>query len=180
MQKVPQWVRSIPPEIGAYLAGFADGEGSFNASLRRRPDHVRGWQFILTFNVSQKERHILEYYQTYLRCGRIQTRPDGVSMYVVTDYQLLQERIIPFFERFRFHSQKKQRAFSLFRTMTTAMNRGEHLTEDGFRRLVELREQLNRGKGRKRKYGVQDVFLPSEESSETTRRTLSPEMKKKR
>ena len=31
-------VREIPPNIGYYLAGFTDGEGSFNVSFRPRDD----------------------------------------------------------------------------------------------------------------------------------------------
>ena len=29
------WLKQIPEKIGWYLAGFSDGEGSFNVSLRK-------------------------------------------------------------------------------------------------------------------------------------------------
>ena len=39
-QERPQeeWLNKIPDELGYYLAGFVDGEGSFNVSLRQKSD----------------------------------------------------------------------------------------------------------------------------------------------
>ncbi|MBI3120238.1 MAG: LAGLIDADG family homing endonuclease, partial [Candidatus Kerfeldbacteria bacterium] len=71
-----QWLKTIPQDKGYYFAGFADGEGSFNVSLRKRDDHHIGWQVVLTFNVSQKESYILSQFKKLLGCGRLQTRPD--------------------------------------------------------------------------------------------------------
>ena len=48
----------------------------------------------------------------------------------------------------------------------------EHLNRQGFKKVLELREILNEGKGRKRKYNLSDV-ITVEESSETTRKTDS-------
>ena len=48
-------VKTIPPRIGFYLAGFADGEGSFNVSFRPRNDYSLPWKISLCFNISQKD-----------------------------------------------------------------------------------------------------------------------------
>ena len=52
------------------------------------------------------------------------------------------------------------------------MHAGEHCNHEGFQKILELREKLNPGIGRKRKYTLQDV-ITSEVSSETTRKTVS-------
>ena len=52
------------------------------------------------------------------------------------------------------------------------MHAGEHNTKEGFRKVLELREKLNPGIGRKRKYTLSNV-VTSEESSETIRKTFS-------
>lgn len=156
MVKSSTWLEQIPPSIGQYLAGFADGEGSFNVSLRQRDDHAMGWQVVLTFNVSQKERHILAYYKRYLGCGRFQVRPDGIYYYVVSNPRSVFERIIPFFERFRFLSQRKQRNFAIFKQIASAVAQHQHLTSEGLQKIVALRETLNEGRGRKRKYTMSD------------------------
>jgi hypothetical protein len=45
-------VHEIPPDIGYYLAGFTDGEGSFNVSFRPRSDYKSPWKISLCFNIS--------------------------------------------------------------------------------------------------------------------------------
>ena len=37
-------VRQIEPRVGWYLAGFTDGEGSFNVSFRPREDYRNPWK----------------------------------------------------------------------------------------------------------------------------------------
>ena len=56
------------PEIGYYLAGFADGEGSFNISFRRRQDYKLPWKISLCFNISQKAKVILALFKHHLGC----------------------------------------------------------------------------------------------------------------
>ena len=64
----------------------------------------------------------------------------------------------------------KKTNFSIFKKIVHLMAREKaHLTREGKRRILELREELNKGKGRKRKYNLSDC-LTAEESSETTRR----------
>lgn len=142
--------------IGHYLAGFVDGEGSFNVSLRKRDDHTLGWQIILTFNVSQRDKTVLTLLKRHLACGRLQERYDGVWYYVVSNPTAIQEKIIPFFERFPFLSISKKRNFSIFKKIAKMMANNEHLTQKGMKKIVKLRETLNLGRGRKRKYTYHD------------------------
>ena len=143
--------------LGWYLSGFSDGEGSFNVSLRQRPDHRLQWQVVLTFNVAQRDVTNLLLLQKHLQCGRLQKRSDGVHYFVVTNYIDIVEKVFPFFERFPFQSESKTKNFALFKQIATIVYSREHLARKGFMRIVELREKLNEGKGRKRKYEKQDV-----------------------
>lgn len=151
-----KWLKNVPINIGNYIAGFVDGEGSFNVSLRKRKDHKMKWQVVLTFNVSQKERAILSLLKRYLSCGRLQTRKDGVSYYVVSNPLSIKEKIIPFFSRFPFLSQRKRRNFSIFKRITNLVIKKEHLNSSGLEKIIQLREKLNPGRGRKRKYSLKD------------------------
>lgn len=164
MKQDIRWLGQISPEVGGYLAGFADGEGSFNVSLRRREDHTLGWQVVLTFNVSQKESFILSQFKRYLGCGRLQERQDGVCYYVCSNPVAIQEKIIPFFQRFQFRSQRKKRNFSLFCQIAEKVFKKEHLTQEGLLEIIRLREELNEGRGRTRKYNLEDYehFLEEE------------------
>ena len=150
------WLNKIPIEWGHYLAGFVDGEGSFNVSLRRKEDHKMGWQVVLTFNVSQKESYILSQIKKHLGCGRLQQRRDGINYYVCANPIAIKERVIPFFRKFQFRSAGKKRNFSIFCQITELVFKKQHLNEEGLEQIIKLREDLNAGKGRKRKYEISD------------------------
>src|SRR5437763_10679079 len=49
----PAWLDAIPPDLGHYVAGFVDGEGSFNVPIRRERDRGLPFRVSLSFNVSQ-------------------------------------------------------------------------------------------------------------------------------
>lgn len=166
------WLSQIKPGIGNYIAGFTDGEGSFNVSVKKRIDYIDQWKLTASFNISQKDRVILALIKKELGCGTLRERRDGVVYYEVTNITSLKDRIIPFFKKFGFLSVRKKTNFSIFSSIVERMVRGEHLTEDGFEKILELREILNEGKGRKRKYNLSDC-IQKEESSETTRKTIS-------
>lgn len=169
-QERPQdeWLTLIPQDTGYYLAGFVDGEGSFNVSLRQKPDYHLKWQVVLSFNVSQRDITNLITLQKVLGCGIIKKRRDGVHSLDVTTPSKIILKVIPFFRRFSLRSEKAQRNFTIFCEIAALMNKGSHKNNQGLRKIVSLRETLNLGAGRTRKYSARDVFLSLlEESSET-------------
>lgn len=159
MQKDAQnWLKTIPIEKGYYFAGFTDGEGSFNVSLCHREDYKMPWKVTLTFNVSQRESYILAQFKKLLGCGRLQYRKDGVCYFVVSNPCSLVERVIPFFDRFGFISHTKKTNFRIFKEITKLVMEKKRLTREGLKQIVSLREELNKGHGRKRKYAQKDVL----------------------
>jgi len=164
-------VSTVPDSIGYYLAGFVDGEGSFNLTFRRRKDYRMPWKISLCLNVSQKDKVILALVKRHLGCGTIRFKGDGVWMYEVNNLTAIRENVIPFFERFGFLSAKKKRDFQLFKRMAELMHGGAHLNEQGIRELLELRRDMN--DGGKRKFSEEDILevFRSAESSETVRQT---------
>jgi hypothetical protein len=164
-------IARVPADIGYYLAGFSDGEGSFNVSFRPRPDYSIPWKVSLSFNVSQKDRVILALFKRHLGCGTLRGRPDGVWYYEVTNLNAIVENVIPFFERFPFLSAKKKRDFAKFKQIVALMQRGAHLTRNGIREILEIRERMN--DGGKRRYAHVDILASLVESSETTRQASS-------
>src|SRR5437016_5426564 len=89
-------VREIPPNIGHYLAGFTDGEGSFNVSFRPRDDYKAPWKISLCFNISQRDPVILALFKRHLGCGTMRQRHDGVWYYEVNNLTAIVENVIPF------------------------------------------------------------------------------------
>ena len=149
-------IARVPAEVGYYLAGFTDGEGSFNISFRPRQDYPIPWKVSVSFNVSQKDRVILALFKRYLGCGTLRGRPDGVWFYVVTNLNAVVENVIPFFERFPFLSAKKKRDFAKFKQIVALMQSGAHLTKNGIRQILEIRKDMN--DGGKRRHAHVDIL----------------------
>ena len=160
-------------EIGYYLAGFADGEGSFNLSFRPRQDYKSPWKVSLCFNISQKDKVILALFKRYLNCGTLRSRPDGVWYYEVNNFNAIWDSVIPFFKKFNFLSAKKKRDFAKFCEIAEMIKRNEHLKENGIKKIIEIRREMN--DGGKRKYSENEILSKFQESSETIRQTSNNE-----
>ncbi len=149
-------VRGVPPNIGYYLAGFADGEGSFNVSFRPRDDYKLPWKISLCFNISQRDPVILAQVKCHLRCGTMRQRRDGVWYYEVNNLVPILENVIPFFERFEFLSAKKKRDFAKFMQLAQLIREGRHLTREGVEQILQIRRDMN--DGGKRRYSDEEIL----------------------
>ena len=163
-------MKNSPDYIGHYLAGFSDGEGSFNVSFRPREDYRTPWKISLCFNVSQKDKVILALFKRYLGCGTLRSRPDGVWYYEVNNFSAIWENVIPFFKKYKFLSAKKKRDFSKFCQIAKLIKNDQHLIEEGIREILKIRREMN--DGGKRKYSEDEILKRIKESSETIRQTL--------
>ena len=147
--------RTIPSKLGWYLAGFADGEGSFNASFRPREDYRCPWKVSLCFNISQRDPVILTLFKRHLRCGTMRQRQDGVWYYEVNDLTPILENVIPFFDHFQFLSAKKKRDFAKFKQIAAVIREGKHGTREGIEEILKIRDDMN--DGGKRRYSNEEI-----------------------
>jgi len=141
--------KDVPMEIGHYLAGFTDGEGSFNISFRPRGESPSPWKVSLCFNISQRDPVILTRFKRHLGCGTMRQRRDGVWYYEVNNHTAIVENVIPFFDHFRFLSAKKQRDFKKFKELAALLSQGRHRTREGVEEILRIRSDMNDG-GRRR------------------------------
>ena len=74
-----------------YICGFVDGEGCFYILNTKR--------IACEFQVSQKERLVLDEMQKFFGCGYVKRKYDKSNTYVylVKDISSLSEKIVPFF-----------------------------------------------------------------------------------
>lgn len=158
--------KPISSKNAFYITGFVDGEGSFNISFKIRGDYTHGIQVYPSFNVSQKEKQILEWIQSQFDCGTIRNRGDGVYYYEVHKLEDLRGVIIPFFKEYKLKS-KKAFAFEIFSEVVHILST-RRLTWDNVKVIYKLRERVV--VGRKRKYSLAELekFW---KSSETIRQT---------
>ena len=146
-------------KIGLFLAGFVEGEGSFNVSLRRKKDYKVKWQVVMSFNVSQKDPSILYILKDQLKCGIIKKRKfDDLHSFDVTNSQAIIRKVIPYFLKYPLMSKSKLKNFAIFCEIAKMMDGGNHKNMAGLKKILVLRERINEGKGRTRKYSINDVF----------------------
>jgi hypothetical protein len=150
-------VKRIPARIGWYLAGFADGEGSFNISFRPRADYSSPWKASLCFNISQRDPTLLSLFKRHLECGTMRQRTDGVWYYEVNNLQAIRSNVIPFFERFGFLSAKKKRDFAKFVLLAEMLRERRALSRSEVEKILEIRRDMN--DGGKRRYADEAILV---------------------
>lgn len=163
------WLDAIPRDLGHYVAGFVDGEGSFNVPVRRSRDRALPWRVSLSFNVSQVDSAMPELLRETFGVGTVRGRGDGVFYFEVTKPEDLVERVFPFFERFELRSSKAS-DLGIFREITALVRSGVHRSPAGIRRILEMRGPMNRGGKRWRTDQEILAVLNDWESSEAIRR----------
>jgi hypothetical protein len=163
------WLDRIPHDLGHWVAGFVDGEGSFNVPIRLERDRGLPWRVSLSFNVSQVGSEAPKLLQQVFGAGTVRGRGDGVFYYEVTRPADLEERVFPFFERFGLRSPKAG-DLRVFREITRLVRSGRHLSSTGIGEILILRAPMNRGGKRRRSDEEIIAALRAWESSEAIRR----------
>ncbi len=153
--------------IAGWICGFVDGEGCFSVSLIRNQTTRSNWQVFPEFVVTQgeKSRAALELIQEYFQCGKIylnrrhDNHRENLLRYCVRSRKDLLERIIPFFNQYPLRTEKKK-DLEKFIDILSHMEKGDHKTEQGLKKIAQIIQNMNRK-------------VPSKllKSSETTRPT---------
>ncbi len=135
---------------------------------RRRSDYTVKWKLSAAFNVSQKDRVPLDLFMETLGCGSIRKAGNDGWYWEVNRLSDIQDRIVPFFERFPLIG-KKVEDFDRFRAAARILSRGD-LSYQDYAQVLVLREGMNGGG--KRRYTMQRIlrdYTPSSRSGESVR-----------
>jgi LAGLIDADG DNA endonuclease family protein len=162
------WLNGIPDNVGHYIAGFVEGEGSFNVPIRRSRYRSIPWRVAVSFNVSQIGPELPEFLRSIFEVGTVRGRGDGVFYFEVTQPVELEVRVFPFFERFPLRGPKRGDLGALCQ-ITRLIQSGAHRSSEGIDRILEIRSGMNRGG--KRRYSDEEIrrALARWESSEAIR-----------
>ena len=151
-----------------WLVGFVDGEGCFSVSVHRNPlvRRTRGWQLQAAFQVYQHERYrtVLEAMVAFFGCGAIRSKGPASHVLTYTVWALadLEEKVLPFFEHHPL--VVKANDFQRFADIVRSMRRKEHLTSDGFERIVRSAFAMNLH-GKQRARTLEEVLGGSSETA---------------
>lgn len=132
-----------------WLAGFVDGEGCFYVNTKKAKAYLTGFQVIMTFSITQhvKDELLLNKFIDYLGCGKIEkvsTRPNEVR-FVVYKFSDILNKIIPFFQNYPSEGIKLQ-DFLDFCKIANIMEKKDHLTSEGLKKIKSLKSGMNTGR----------------------------------
>jgi LAGLIDADG endonuclease len=150
-----------------WMVGFVDGEGCFSVSVHRNSMMHRqgGWQLHPVFHIYQHSDHreVLEAMVPFFGCGRLRSKgpKSSVWTYAVDSLRDLESAIVPFFELHPL--MVKQNDFKAFAVIVRSMRKKEHLSSDGFERLVRLAYGMN-ANGKQRSRSIEQVLAGSSET----------------
>jgi hypothetical protein len=145
-----------------WIVGFVDGEGCFHVGISKHKDLRIGYQILPELTVVQHKRDIALLYElrSVMNCGVVRSNHGDRFCWRVRDLNNLMEIIIPFFEKHPLRS-KKWIEFLKFRKVVMMMQKGEHLTEEGFCKIKEIASSMNRGQ---QKIGLRESPCQNENS----------------
>lgn len=146
-------------DVKSYLSGYADGESCFCISFTKSKRHSIGREARPSFSVSQNydRVEILELFKSNFNCGSIRPdKSDKTLKYEVRSLSDLLAKVVPHFDEYPLLSSK-HKDFEIFKTICELMRDKEHLTRNGFNKIVDLAYSMN-GSG-KRKYSKDEIKI---------------------
>jgi len=124
-----------------WIAGFVDGEGCFHIG------YYKTGQIQPEFVVVQHTRSVKVLYglKSFFGCGSVRRQKPNLWAYRVRNRAHILDKIIPFFEKNHLKTIKKV-DFMRFRWITIQLSRGKHLTDEGLKWILRVRNLMNRGR----------------------------------
>lgn len=130
-----------------YITGFVDGEGCFSILIVRNKKMKLGWSITLSFQIHlhSKDKNLLIRIKDNI--GNIGGVYDGKSescLFLVSSLSDIVNVLIPFFDKYPLLSKKRE-DFELFKMVALIMNKKQHLTEDGFLKVLAIKAAMRKG-----------------------------------
>ena len=106
-----------------------------------------------------KDLALIKQIQLFFGVGSINiSKRDNQAVYSVTSVKYLINVIIPHFGKYPLITQKRA-DFILFKLAVEMINRKEHLTEEGIRKIVSIKAAMNLGLSEKLSFLILFQFL---------------------
>jgi hypothetical protein len=127
-----------------FITGFSDGEACFSVKITKSKTHLTGWRVQLCFEIGLDKRDIalLKKIQLFFGVGKIYVYGSTAYYKVISIKDLA--AIIDHFDKYPLITQKYA-DFILFKMIVEIINRKEHLSNEGLRKIVGIRASMNLG-----------------------------------
>jgi hypothetical protein len=128
-----------------FITGFTDGEGCLGINIYKDNAYKTGWRVKLFFEIHlhKKDTDLLQKIKENFNVGKVYNSKPNSSKYFVTSIADLQV-IKNHFNNYPLH-QKKFGDFELFKQALDLVQNKEHLTLEGFKKIISIRASMNLG-----------------------------------
>lgn len=133
-----------------YVTGICDAESTFSFTIVQRITNKTGWyiQPIFKIELHNKDALILEKLQSFFGVGNFRIQnikgKNSVAIFSVVSIKDLINIIIPHFDKYPLLTQKRA-DFELFKQIVLMMDKKDHLTMEGIKKIISIRASLNTG-----------------------------------
>jgi hypothetical protein len=129
-----------------WLAGFTDAEGCFFVALKKSRGSKLGETVWLKFILTQhtRDEYLLRSLITTFNCGRYIPK-SGYGEFVVEKFTDVNDKVIPFFEKFKLHGIKSNN-FEDFKKAALLIKNKDHLTREGLDKIKKLKGGMNKNR----------------------------------
>ena len=133
-----------------YVTGFCDAELCFHIQVVESSSYRLGWKVNTQFSLHVHKKDLALIYKiqaffgedSILPTGSFSIGTDAVSFKVVSNSDLV-HKILPHFDKYPLLTQKRY-DYILFKEAVELINKKEHLTEKGLKRIFELKADMNK------------------------------------
>ena len=140
-----------------YISGFIDGKGSFIASISADSTCKSGYRLKLTFQIGlhKKDKVLLELIKEFFGVGQITELNFKSFQYRVSSLEGLKV-IIEHLDKYPILTEKFA-DYQLFKQIFKLMLENQHLTSQGLKKILLIKNLLNKGLSKKLKIAFPDV-----------------------
>lgn len=128
-----------------FVTGFTDGDACFGLYIYKNTALKIGWYAFLDFKITlhKKDRDLLNKIKNYFGVGEISKHGEQSINYGIRSIKDLQ-MIINHFDKFTLKT-KKLNDYKLFKLAFNIIKNKEHLTKEGFNKLLLIKSSINKG-----------------------------------
>lgn len=137
--RTENWIKEI--KNPNWLAGFVSGEGCFLILTTKKTKSIT-----LRFKLTQhtRDKVLMKYLEEYLGCGAYYPSKN-IGEFVVSKFLDIKDKIIPFFDKYPILGNKYLDYLD-FKKAALLVNSKEHLTNEGYEKILLLKAGMNRGR----------------------------------
>ena len=127
-----------------WVCGFVDGEGCFHVAINRLQKMTLGWQVLPEFRVVQHQRDekILQKLKLFFGFGSVVVNHGDRKEFRARGLENL-NKVVHFFKENSLQTSK-QKNFEIFSEVIKLMNKKQHLTKKGLKKIANLASQMNK------------------------------------